>query len=122
MCHIFNPKISKVNRKRLRSESTLPEQRLWSKLRGRQITGYRFRRQFGVSDFILDFYCPELKLAIEIDGDSHAGEEAEKYDRKRECYLQQLGIRCLRFTNREVMTDVYGVVEYIRRWIEVYPL
>ena len=114
MLRIFNPKTSESNRKRLRSESTLPEQRLWLKLRGKQIEGYKFRRQFGIGNFIVDFYCPELKLAIEVDGDSHAGESVEKYDWHREWYLKKFGVRCLRFTNHDVMTNCDGVAEYIR--------
>jgi very-short-patch-repair endonuclease len=65
--------------------------------------------------FILDFYAPELRLAIEIDGDSHAGERAGAYDRERTKYLAELGIYCIRFTNSDVMKNLDNVAENIRR-------
>ena len=100
MTRIFNRSSDTEKRRRLRRESPLAEQRLWLRLRNRQLMGYRFRRQYGVGPYVLDFYCPELKLAIEVDGDSHF--EAREYDRKRQRYIESLGIRVLRFTNREV--------------------
>lgn len=88
----------------------MPEQKLWSKLRNRQIENHKFRRQFSIGNFIADFYCPALKLVIEIDGASHDGEERQSYDRWREKYLASLGIKCLRFTNEEVMKNLDGVL------------
>jgi very-short-patch-repair endonuclease len=117
MSYCFNPKLSEDYRKNLRNESTEPERRLWSKLRNKQIEGCKFRRQFGIGIFIVDFYCPDLKLAIEIDGDSHAGEKAGEYDKYREKSLAEFGIRCLRFTNYEVMRNLDGVVVTIRNHI-----
>jgi very-short-patch-repair endonuclease len=91
--YVFNPKESEKYRRRLRNESTTPERVLWSKLRGRQVEGYKFRRQFGIGIFVVDFYCSELKLAIEVDGDPHAGEREEEYDRYREkCPLSGFGL------------------------------
>jgi len=100
MTQIFNRSSDTEKRRRLRRESPLAEQRLWHRLRNRQLMGYRFRRQYGVGPYVLDFYCPELKLAIEVDGDSHFA--AGEYDRERQRYIESLGIRVLRFTNREV--------------------
>jgi len=100
MTQIFNRSSDTEKRRRLRRESPLAEQRLWLRLRNRQLMGYRFRRQYGVGPSVLDFYCPEVKLAIEVDGDSHF--EAGEYDRERQRYIESLGIRVLRFTNREV--------------------
>ena len=117
MSYCFNPKTSEEYRKHLRTEGTEPERWLWSKLRGRQIEGYKFRRQFGVGIFIVDFYCADLKLAIEVDGDSHAGEKEEEYDTYREKCLAEFGIRCLRFTNYEVMRNFDGVASTIRNYI-----
>ncbi|MGH8474006.1 MAG: endonuclease domain-containing protein, partial [Gammaproteobacteria bacterium] len=77
----------------------------------RQLMDYRFRRQYGVGPYVLDFYCPELKLAIEVDGDNHFEAGAGEYDRERQRYIESLGIRVLRFTNREVferLDDVAG--------------
>ncbi|MBI5220404.1 MAG: endonuclease domain-containing protein [Candidatus Liptonbacteria bacterium] len=118
MHHLFNSPTSKSKRQHLRSGSTAPEQKLWSKLRGKQVLGQKFRRQFGVGNFILDFYSPQLKLAIEIDGDSHAGEAAERYDEKRAKYLADVGIQCLRFTNHEVMQNLGGVLAALMQFIE----
>ncbi len=72
--------------------------------------GFKFRRQFGVRRYILDFYCPELRLAIEVDGPSHESDEARRYDEKRQAEIERLGIRFLRFTNDEVLGNVQTVV------------
>lgn len=109
MGDIYNSSESGWKRKELRLNTTMSEQRLWMKLRGKQMHGYKFRRQFSVGKFILDFYCSKLKLAIEVDGYSHAGETAEMYDKKRTEYLQSLGIICIRFMNYDVMKNLDGV-------------
>ena len=83
---------------------------LWDRLKGRQLEGYKFRRQYSVEDFIIDFYCPELKLAAEVDGDSHYTEDAPLSDRKRETKIETFGIRFLRFTNRDIYENVEGVL------------
>ena len=67
--------------------------------------GYKFRRQHSVGSYILDFYCPAVRLAIELDGDSHFSEEAIEYDRERTAYLNALQIRVLRFLNTEVYAE-----------------
>lgn len=68
---IFNSKKTKAQRTHLRNNLTQAESRLWSKLKGRQIFDYKFRRQHGIGNYIVDFYCPVLKLVIEVDGESH---------------------------------------------------
>ena len=83
MTQIFNRSSDTEKRRRLRCESPLAEQRLWLRLRNRQLMGYRFRRQYGVGPYVLDFYCPKLKLAIEVDGDNHFEAGAGEYDRVR---------------------------------------
>ncbi|MGH9893168.1 MAG: endonuclease domain-containing protein [bacterium] len=111
MTRTFNRSSDTEKRRRLRRESPLAEQRLWLRLRNRQLMGYRFRRQHGVGPYVLDFYCPELKLAIEVDRDNHFEAGAGEYDRERQRYIESLGIRVLRFTNREVfegLDDVAG--------------
>jgi very-short-patch-repair endonuclease len=87
-----------------------PELRLWSKLRGKGLHGHKFKRQYSVNNFVLDFYCPQQKVAIEIDGDSHFTEGAEEYDRERQQIIESYGITFLRFTNAEVMENIDGVV------------
>jgi very-short-patch-repair endonuclease len=66
---------------------------LWSKLKNRQIHGQRFLRQYGINSFVLDYYCPRLKLAIEVDGDSHVGLDAIRRDRERQENIEIFGIR-----------------------------
>jgi very-short-patch-repair endonuclease len=110
MHRIFNQSYVKAKRKDLRLNMTASEQRLWRYLRGKRMAGHKFRRQFSVDQFIVDFYSPELKLAIEIDGDSHAGEKEGKYDKLREKHFSRLGVNFLRFTNQEVMKNLESVL------------
>lgn len=100
-------------RRRLRSNQTPAEQLLWSKLRGYQIQGLKFRRQHGIGPYIVDFFCPERWLAIEVDGDVHATENKIKNDRLRENHLHSLGIMIVRYNNDEVLGNLDGVLEDI---------
>jgi very-short-patch-repair endonuclease len=114
---IFNiPKYTK-RRQELRTNATMPEQKLWALLRGKQL-GVKFRRQHGIGHYIVDFYCPECRLVIEVDGDSHYTEIAQKNDALRNSYLEQLGLRVLRFTNEQVNQNMAGVYETIKRVID----
>src|SRR4051812_29898031 len=113
MTAIYNRSADKDKRKRLRNELPPAEARLWTHLQGRQADGYKFRRQYGVGPFVIDFYCPGLKLAIEIDGFSHADESVEIRDRDRQAYIESLGIRVIRFTNAQIYESIEGVVESI---------
>ncbi len=118
MTKIYNKKNEKQTRRRLRRNMPKAEKLLWAKLRDRQILGFKFRRQFGVGPYSIDFYCPELKLAIETDGDSHfASEDAVEYDHRREDYIQAFGIRILRFTNNQIYRNIDDAVEYIAHYI-----
>ena len=108
MTQIFNRSCDKE--KRQRRESPLAEQRLWLKLRNRRLLGYRFRRQYGVSPYVLDFFCPELKLAIEVNGTA-IFRPVPASTIGKQLYIESLGIHVLRFTNREVFErpdDVAG--------------
>ena len=87
---------------------------LWLELRGSQL-GYKFRRQFGIGSFIVDFYCPKLHLAIEVDGDSHLEPEAIKYDDERTEYLRDHNIQVIRFTNQDVYYELDEVVHMIKQ-------
>jgi len=91
---------------------------LWIQLKGKKMQGYKFRRQYGVGPYVLDFYCPELKLAIEIDGDSHFQAGAEEYDRDRQALIEKLGIRFLRFTNSDVYESLNGVLEKVAHAVQ----
>ena len=86
---------------------------LWSRLKSRRLKGFKFRRQYSIGSYIVDFYCPELKLAIEVDGDSHFKESAITYDEVRQRTIEPLGIRFLRFTNIDVRTNLYEVLQAI---------
>ena len=103
----------KEQRKSLRSNMTSAEALLWRALKGRGTGGMKFRRQQGVGPFILDFYCPEHRLGIEIDGSSH--DYKYEYDEKRTEYLRSQGIRLLRFSNQQVFTSMQGVLAEIAR-------
>ncbi len=100
-------------RRTLRSNTSKPEQQLWYFIRKKQLRGYRFRRQQSFGRYVVDFYCAELKLAIEIDGDSHYTDDAQQYDAIRTQYLHECGVQVLRFTNTEVMNNTDGVLECI---------
>ncbi|EGQ9107699.1 endonuclease domain-containing protein [Vibrio cholerae] len=112
-----NPQRSKVFRQYLRNHMTHPEQRLWQHLRNFQL-GVKFRRQFGVGNYVLDFYCSTYKLAVEIDGDSHFSEGGKIHDEQRTAYLKRHGIRVVRYTNQEVEQQLTDVIEDIFRHLQ----
>lgn len=110
---LYNPKGYKKLRQYLRKNLTRAEVLLWSRLQKHQVYDYKFRRQFGVGNYVLDFYCPELKLAIEIDGDTHFRPQAIVNDTSRQKFLESLGIKTLRFTNNDIYQNISGVMETI---------
>jgi len=89
-----------------------PEKRLWMRIRGNQL-GVRFRRQYGIGPYIVDFYCPQKRLVIEVDGDSHYTSESQASDELRDEFINSLNIKILRVTNFQVMTNINGVIETI---------
>ena len=105
-----NPKLLPLKRG-LRSNQTRAEQLLWLKLRSKQINGLRFRRQHGIGSYIVDFFCPERNLVIEVDGDVHAPEVRQAKDLERENYLRSLGLQVVRYTNDEVINNLDGALE-----------
>ena len=113
MGSIFNRRSQNPNRSYLRNHATRAERTLWSNLKGRQILDIKFRRQFGVGNHILDFYCPQLRLAIEVDGVSHQSAEAAERDSKRQITIERYGIRFLRFTDDQVLANVDEVLRVI---------
>lgn len=113
MTKIYNKGSEKPKRRILRNNPTLPEEILWLSLNKRQIHGFRFLRQYSINHFVVDFYCPKLKLAIELDGDSHEGKEV--YDKIREEYIRSLKIKIIRFKNEQLMSNGNKVVEDIKR-------
>jgi very-short-patch-repair endonuclease len=111
----YNPKLKQIARN-LRNQSTLSEVLLWQHLRGRQMKGYDFHRQKPIDQFIADFFCSELMLAIEIDGRSHDFKIG--YDRERQVRLENLGVKFLRFQDIDVKNNLDGVIMAIHDWIE----
>ena len=113
MTKIYNRLPDKDKRKSLRNDSPPAERALWQHLRNRQLSGYRFRRQHGIGRYVVDFYCPEAKLAIEIDGASHEGADAMEYDGERQRFIENLEIRFLRFTNAQIHNHLPEVLATI---------
>lgn len=97
----------------MRRNMTDAERCLWSRIRHRQLKGLRFLRQRPIGSYIVDFYCPDIKLVIEVDGGQHYIKEMEKRDQIRENYLHSLGLRILRFNNLDVLKNIDGVVDEI---------
>ena len=98
--------------RRLRAAMTNAEQRLWMRLRGEQMKGFRFRRQVPIGPYVLDFACLKARLVIEVDGGQHAG--AIEQDKQRTAWLAAQGFRVLRFWNNDVLRETDGVMERIR--------
>jgi very-short-patch-repair endonuclease len=114
MTALFNRREYLHLRKKLRNQFSLAEILLWVELKGKQLKGYKFRRQHGIGPYIVDFYCPALRLVIEVDGDSHfESDQAISRDRVRQKYLESLGITVMRFQNYDVYTNLDGVVDHI---------
>ncbi len=97
----------------LRKNMTDGEQCLWSRLRGKQLKGYQFYRQKIIGEYIVDFYCPKTKLVIEIDGGQHYTEEGKIKDGVRDRFLEDAGLRVLRFSDRDVFANLQEVLEKI---------
>jgi very-short-patch-repair endonuclease len=115
---IHNKKILKKTRKNLRNHMTHAEVILWTQLKGKVIEGLKFRRQHSVENYILDFYCPEKKLSIEVDGFTHLTRKAKIHDNKRLEVLKRYEIDEIRITNEEVYDNVTLVMQKIREKIK----
>jgi very-short-patch-repair endonuclease len=106
---------SKINQARnLRVCQTSAENILWRRLRGRRFGGFKFRRQHDIDAFIVDFYCAELNLIIEIDGDVHGYDAKARRDQERESALRDMGYDIVRYSNRDVYDNLDGVLEDLR--------
>ena len=105
------PTLPRDTARRLRATATEAEQKLWSRLRKRQLDGFQFRRQFSIGPFFVNFVCLEARLIIEVDGSQHA--DQEERDESRSEFLRGNGYRVLRFWNFDVMSDVDSVVARI---------
>jgi very-short-patch-repair endonuclease len=110
----FNRKNLKDRRKKLRNNPTQAEAFLWGYLKNSQLEGGKFRRQSSIKNFIVDFYCPEEKLVIELDGDFHFDEKVMKDDEKRTKQIEEEGIKVIRFENQEVLLNLDTVLSEIK--------
>jgi very-short-patch-repair endonuclease len=97
----------------LRYNMTKAEKKVWNELKNKNLFKVRFRRQLPVDIFVVDFYCHELKLAIEIDGSIHLEKEVSEYDAGRTHEIEKFGIKILRFTNDDVLNDINEVINKI---------
>ncbi|MBW4597900.1 MAG: endonuclease domain-containing protein [Brasilonema angustatum HA4187-MV1] len=113
MTQLYNKDSEKDKRRLLRQNITKAEKLIWDKLRDRQLENCKFRRQYSVDKFVIDFYSPELRLAIEIDGGSHFENGAAEYDKARQELIESAGINFIRFTNNDVYGNLSGVLESI---------
>jgi very-short-patch-repair endonuclease len=115
----YNPKLKLLARE-LRNNATKSEIILWGKLKGRQCYGYDFHRQKPIDNYILDFYCHELLLGIELDGYSHELLEVHQKDLKKEKRLNEFGITILRFRDEQVFKDMENVLRAIEFYIKAF--
>jgi len=116
---LYNPKLKEIARK-LRQNMTFSEVKLWNELKNGQLLGYDFDRQRPIGNYIVDFFCKDLQLAIEVDGITHLDEKVIEKDEIRQEELESMGIWFLRFDALLVVDKVEVVVREIREWIEAY--
>ncbi len=110
MKFLRNDPLLKQRRRELRRNQTEAEKTFWMHVRNRQFYGMKFFRQYSTGPYILDFYCPELKLAIELDGGQHTQDDKQEYDAVRSAYLKAQGINVMRFWNHEVLNDAESIL------------
>ena len=110
---ITNPKYQIEKRRELRQNMTIYEIALWKVIKNKQLEGRKFRRQFGVGKYILDFYCPSEKLAIELDGADHFTSSGMENDEERDDFLKKEGIKVQRIENKHVFKNMENVIQLI---------
>jgi very-short-patch-repair endonuclease len=113
MSRLFNRTYQKPIRQKLRNNATVAERLLWSQLKHSQLGGYKFRRQQGIAKYVVDFYCPQYKLAIEIDGATHSTPGQIVHDKERQAFIENEGVHFLRFTNADVFENMDWVLETV---------
>ena len=116
----YNPRLRPIARQ-LRKQGVLSEVLLWNAIRNKSL-GCEFHRQVPIGEYIVDFFCPEHMLALEIDGCSHEHPEVHVEDNARQAELEAMGVRFLRFQDREVRDNLQGAVDRIAGWLETSPL
>lgn len=116
----FNNPEHKELRRKLRRDPSLGEKVLWQYLCNRQFHGLKFRRQHGIGKYVVDFYCAEAKVAVEVDGDFHAEPTAVAYDRERDSYIRQHGVRVIRFIAIDVIGNTDDVLNTLQKELKRY--
>ncbi len=110
MPRLYNLNVYKPLRRKLRRDATPAERVLWRYLKGRQFYGLLFHRQHGVGSYIVDFYCPQVRLVVEVDGSIHEDHNVKLNDQMRQKFLESCYLRVVRFTNDEVLYDIDSVL------------
>jgi very-short-patch-repair endonuclease len=116
----YNPRL-KTKARSLRANPTDAELRLWYRLRRKQILGVQFYRQTAIGNYIVDFYAPAAKLVVEVDGAHHFTLSRAEYDKRRSEYLEQRGLRVLRFDDRQVLLQIESVAQAIFQAMKKNP-
>jgi very-short-patch-repair endonuclease len=101
----YNTTQQKETRRKLRKSQTLAERNMWSHFRNRQLLRLKIKRQFSIDNLIIDLYCPQYKIAIELDGNIHASNDKKRHDEKRQKYLESYGINFIRIINNEYLSN-----------------
>jgi very-short-patch-repair endonuclease len=112
----YNKSLKEFSR-HLRNNSTLSEVLLWNELKGQKMLGFKFNRQKPLGRYIVDFYCKKLDLVIEVDGSSHSSEQARVKDRDRQKILESMGLKFLRFDDKEIKFEKFNVLRVIEDFI-----
>ena len=115
-----NDPVLKQRRRELRRNQSDAERALWAKVRNKQFFGMKFFRQYSIGPYILDFYCPTVKLAVELDGGQHNQSDKRERDAARSEYLKAQGMDVMRFWNNEVLLDIQSVLSKLA--LKVTPL
>ena len=114
---MYNDQIQRERRRGLRENQTEAEILLWERIRDRKLNGLKFRRQYGVGPYILDFFCSDKRIAIELDGEQHKNNQ--EYDTERDLYLNDKDIKVLRFWNEELIRDIEGILKRVEESVKV---
>jgi very-short-patch-repair endonuclease len=117
----YSAKNKKKLRRKLRNATTSAEAILWTYLQRRQLLGKKFRRQESIGRYIADFYCPECRVIVELDGAPHFEPDSDVYENERTTYLEGLGLSVIRFENQAIHNDIDGVLECIREALRNAP-
>jgi very-short-patch-repair endonuclease len=115
---LYNNKTLRERRRELRSRQTETEKILWEYISKNKIKSLRFLRQYSIGPYILDFYCPKIRLGIELDGGVHDKKETKLYDKDREKYLRGLDVSVIRFWNNDVLKNTKAVLDKLLNKIE----